>query len=94
MHPQSCDITDASAKQKSMNRRPKDCEPAIVCNGELASDSRVGNSNAIEQKINKYIKRVTIHTQTHKSARINTDAHTKRTRKEEGAQRHDALLLP
>ena len=32
--------------------------------------------------------------QTHKSTRIDKDAHTKRTRKEEGAQHHDALLLP
>ena len=39
-------------------------------------------------------KTVTIHTQTHKSAHIEKYALTKRTSKEDGAQRHDALLLP
>ena len=53
--------------------RPKDCEPAIFCNGELASSSRTGNSNAIEPKIKKYIENVKSVTLTDAKRSTNTN---------------------
>ena len=49
-------ITSTCSSQHREQSWQKEREPAIICNAELASSSRVRNSNTIEQKINKICK--------------------------------------